>query len=253
MSKDIRPLLEGWEYVPGHISARWIRGDDGRPLIQLRLDMGAMQMFPEGRPDGKRPYGHASLLDYYLRMEEQLPSEDCSLDLNMEACMALQQEAVQFYYRYIAYSAIGYLDGVIADTEHDLNLFDLVARNAQDDEIVWEFYQFFPYVRMMNARACSEKAVQENQYDEAIQIVEDAIFDVRDFLGEFYESDEDDIEACEELLMLQDMLEQLQRRRPKTREERLRENLDRAIAVENYERAAVLRDELKKLHPMTEE
>ncbi len=249
MTKDIRTLLDGWDYVPGHISARWIRGEDGLPLIQLRLDMGVLQMHPEGRPDGTRPHGHTTLLDYYIALEEHLPSDEDTLHLDMEACMELQQEAVQFYYRYVAYSAIGYLDGVIADTEHDLDLLDLVSRNAEDDEVVWQFYQFFPYVRMMNARACSEKAAQENKYDEAIQLVEEAIFDVTDFLEDFYDPDEEDIEDCEELQMLQDMLEQLKRKRPKTPAERLKENLERAIAVENYERAAELRDALKKLQP----
>lgn len=247
MNKDIRTILSGWEFIPGHISARWITGDDGKPFIQLRLDMGVLQLYPEGRPDGKKPFGFNSLLDYYQNMEEKMPAEHPALNLNMEACMALQQEAVQYYYRYIAYSAIGYLDGVIDDTEHDLQLFDLVARNAEDDDVVWQFYQFFPYVRMMNARACSEKLVQEQKFDEAIQMVEDAIFDVTDFLEDFYDPDEEDFESCEELQMLQDMLEQLRRRKPKTQVERLQENLDRAIAIENYERAAVLRDELKKL------
>lgn len=245
MSKDIRRILNDWEYLPGHINARWISGDDNRPRIQLRIDLGVLQLEPEDRPDGKRPFGFPSLLDYYLHLEENTSFDHPALDLNLEACMALQQEAVQYYYRYISYSALGYLDGVINDTEHDLQIFELIARHAEDDEVVWQFFQFFPYVRMMNARALSEKAVESQEFDEAIEEVEAAIEDVRDFLDDFSDFEED--ESCEELMMLYDMLDSLKKRKPKTRRERLEENLERAIALENYERAAVLRDELAKL------
>ncbi len=245
MSKDIKKILSDWEYSPGHINARWISGDDGQPQIQLRLDLGVLQMMPEDRPDGKKPFGFPSLLDYYLHLEETTQPDHPALDLNPDACMALLQEAVQFYYRYISFSSLGYLDGVITDTEHSLQIFELIARHADDDEIIWQFFQFFPYVRMMNARAVSEKAVEEKNFDEAIEVVEAAIDDVRDFLEDFSDFEED--ETCDELLMLQDMLDNLKKRKPKTKLERLQENLDRAIAVENYERAAMLRDELNNM------
>ena len=245
LSKDIQRILKDWQYVPGNITARWISGEDNRPKIQLRLDLGILQLEPEGRPDGTRPYGHESLLDYYLTLEANGQTDHPSLDLNTEACMALQQESVQYYYRYISYSALGYLDGIINDTEHNLQIFELIARHADDDEVIWQFFQFFPYVRMMNARALSEKAAESKNFDKAIEIVTAAIEDVREFLEDFADFEED--ESCEELDMLQEMLTTLQRKRPKTRIERLRENMDRAIAVENYERAAQLRDELKIL------
>src|SRR5438876_6384030 len=68
-SKDIVPLLKGWDYEPGTINVRKINGLDGRPKLQMRLDLGLLQMELSGRPDGAKPHGHDSLLDYY---EEQL-------------------------------------------------------------------------------------------------------------------------------------------------------------------------------------
>ena len=65
MSKDITDILEGWEYKPKEISARKIIGKDGKEKIQLRLDLGLLQMEIDGRPDGKKPYGYESLLEYY--------------------------------------------------------------------------------------------------------------------------------------------------------------------------------------------
>ena len=38
MSLDISHILEDWPFEPGKVTARRVRGDDGRDKIQLRLD-----------------------------------------------------------------------------------------------------------------------------------------------------------------------------------------------------------------------
>src|SRR5271166_4980624 len=65
MDFDISHLLEKWEYQPGQVVVRKFKGKDGQEKIQLRVDLGLLQMNAEGRPDGKRPFGHASLLEFY--------------------------------------------------------------------------------------------------------------------------------------------------------------------------------------------
>ena len=44
---------------------RKIEGRDGRAKIRVRMDLGIMQLEWDGRPDGVRPEGCASLLEYY--------------------------------------------------------------------------------------------------------------------------------------------------------------------------------------------
>ncbi len=247
MNKDIANILHGWSYDPGQVNARWITGADGLPKVQLRLDLGVLQMELEGRPDGKTPNGSPSLLDYYLDKEEKFGDGDQALVLDEKVCMVMQQEAVQYYYRYLAFSSLGYLDGVVRDTDHNLALFNLVARRAVDDDLAWQFLQFYPYVRMMNARALAEKNAANNNITEAIEIVRQALADIRDFCAEY-----DDVyegEGCDEEDVLEEILKNLQSRKPKSKLERLQENLSHAIAQENYERAAALRDELKKIGP----
>ena len=68
MTKDIGPILEGWPHEPGKISVRKIRGGDGRVKIQLRLDLGLLQMEAEGRPDGLRPYNCESMLGHFEKL-----------------------------------------------------------------------------------------------------------------------------------------------------------------------------------------
>jgi hypothetical protein len=53
-------------------------------------------MMPEDRPDGKKPFGFPSLLDYYLHLEENTQPDHPALDLNPDACMALLQKPYSF-------------------------------------------------------------------------------------------------------------------------------------------------------------
>jgi hypothetical protein len=76
-------------------------------------------------------------------------------------------------------------------------------------------------------------------------VVEAAIDDVRDFLEDFSDFEED--ETCDELLMLQDMLENLKSESQKPNRSGCRKIWIGPIAVENYERAAMLRDELNNM------
>ena len=66
MNNDISSVLGDWEYAPGELRVRKIVGRDGRAKIQVRMDLGVMQLEWDGRPDGVRPKECASLLEYYL-------------------------------------------------------------------------------------------------------------------------------------------------------------------------------------------
>ncbi len=80
MSFDISALLEQWDYQPGQVVVRKFRGKDGLEKIQLRVDLGLLQMNAKGRPDGKRPYGRESLLEYYQEQLEKFRREHASDD-----------------------------------------------------------------------------------------------------------------------------------------------------------------------------
>ncbi len=56
MSKDIAVILNGWDYNPDEVTVRRILGLDGRVKIQMRLDLGILQMEVDGRPDGQHPH-----------------------------------------------------------------------------------------------------------------------------------------------------------------------------------------------------
>ena len=62
MSKDISAILGGWDYEADELQVRIVAGDDGRDKVQMRVDLGLIQLELSGRPDGTRPEGFDSLL-----------------------------------------------------------------------------------------------------------------------------------------------------------------------------------------------
>lgn len=245
MNFDISGILGNWEYDPSSVTARWIKGTDGRTRVQLRLDLGLFQMEAEGRPDGAHPRGYASLLDFYVALEKTSPQNKRAFTLDAEACSELQQEAMQYYYRYLSFYALHHFDGVVSDTEHNLGLLELVKRHAEDEDLIWQFQQFYPYVRMMNARARAERAVEAKHHEQAIRALQKALDDIQAFWNEY--GDNDGVAGTQEIEMLSDLLSQVRQHKPKSAADRLRDQLAHAIAVENYEKAAVLRDRLNAL------
>ena len=243
MNCDITGILNHWDYDPSNVRARWIKGRDGHQKVQMRLDLGLFQMEPEGRPDGTRPHGYPSLLDYYRTLSRSSTGAKKTLSLDADACAELQQEAVQYYYRYLSFHALRFFDGVIRDTEHNLALFDLASQHAENDDLAWQFLQFYPYVRMMNARAKAEKCVADKKYEAATSILQKALDDLQAFFTENDESEKD----RPEIDLLIDMMSKLKGERVLSDEDKLRAQLDQAIAAENYEKAAILRDKLNGL------
>src|ERR1700689_565485 len=71
--KNITPAPRDWQFEAGEINVRKIIGLDGAPKLQMRLDLGLLQMELSGRPDGHRPHGCESLLEFF---EQQLNDPD---------------------------------------------------------------------------------------------------------------------------------------------------------------------------------
>src|SRR5438270_5807025 len=153
MSLDLNTILKDWPHQNGSIKVRKIVGLDGREKLQLRIDLGVLQMEVKGRPDGVRPYGCESLLDYHQRRSEIAEKKGEYYELSPEQCAELQQEGIQYYHRYLSLFQINDFAGVVRDTQRNLDLFDFVAEHTDRDELSWNLQQFRPYVLMMNTRA----------------------------------------------------------------------------------------------------
>ncbi len=247
MTEDLDPLLRKWPYETGSVQARLITGVDGRPRLQMRVDLGILQLELEGRPDGRTVFGCESLLEHYEKLAVRTEDEgkSASFKLTMDDCIKLQQEGVQYYHRYLALFQLQQFTTVIRDTERNLRMFDFVARYAEKPEISAMFQQFRPYVLMMLTRARGMLALQEQDYALAIKHIEWGIREIRGFLQEHYPPEV--LEQNHEIHFLQDWLKEIQAQRPLTPREKLQRQMDEAVQKEDYERAARLRDALRAL------
>jgi tetratricopeptide (TPR) repeat protein len=250
MGQDIAEITDGWDYDPNEVRARWIEAAGGGRKLQLRLDLGVFQMESDGRPDGTQPHRYPSLLEYYLAEERKRTRGVLAEPLDADACSELQQEAMQYYYRIMACHALGEWIRVRDDSDHALDLIDLASEYAADDETAWHFSQMFPYMRMMNARALAEIAMSEGNYAEAARQAQEAVEEIEGFYRENYDDineDGSEVATPGELVSVRELLAEVEKRRPVTETETLQRELARAIELENYERAAQLRDKLKGL------
>jgi hypothetical protein len=248
MDFDISHLLASWEYQPGQVVVRRFTAKDGKEKIQLRVDLGLLQMNAEGRPDGKRPFGYTSLLEYHkARLYKHVAAHNGSdegFKLKAEECSKLQLEVLQYHHRYICLLQLEDYAGVIRDAERNLAVFDFVEKHAETEELVWALQQFQPQLLMILTRARGSQALKAEDYELAVRLIEEGLEQIRAF---YKENGNEAGEQSGEVTSLQDWLEEIRAKRPLSRRERLEQALHDAVRCEDYERAARVRDELKEL------
>ena len=103
MDADIGPLLDKWPYDE-EVNTRRITGHDGRDKLQVRLPLGVEQYEVDGRPDGVKPEGFESYLDYYCAVAER---EGRDWQLSTKAFGDLHEEGLLYYFRYLLSFAWG--------------------------------------------------------------------------------------------------------------------------------------------------
>ena len=80
--------LKQWQFDPDSNCVRLLKGADGRDVIQLRVDLGILQLETTGRPDGTKPEGFPTLLDCLLHEEAESPD----FELDEDTCMEIDRE-----------------------------------------------------------------------------------------------------------------------------------------------------------------
>tara|TARA_A100001037_G_C15113087_1_gene620013 strand:- start:948 stop:1703 length:756 start_codon:yes stop_codon:yes gene_type:complete len=249
MNWDISHILSDWDFEPGEAMVRRFIAKDGVEKIQMRIDLGVLQMNSDGRPDGKLPFGKTSYFDHLqekLRaFESEHNGEDAGFELESKECQKLQQEAIQYHHRYICYFQLEDYANVVRDTERNLDAIAFASQYSPSDENIWSLRQLTPQLLMMRTRATAAQFLALEEHGSAIKNVEEGLQQLRDF----YESVSrpDLAEDSGELQALATWLEELKDQRPLSKRERLENELNEAIQQENFERAAQVRDQIKEL------
>jgi len=245
MSLDLNTILRDWPHENGNIKVRKIAGLDGREKLQLRVDLGVLQMEVAGRPDGRRPHNCESLLEYHQKRATRAVAKGETYELTPEQCAELQQEGIQYYHRYLSLFQINDFEGVVRDTQRNLDLFTFVSEHTDREEFSWSLQQFRPYVIMMNTRAKASIFLGQGKFAEAIGEIEHGRDAITDFLQQsnFPEL----VSKSSEIAFLDEWLEEVKAKRPLSKLEIMQREMQTAIAKELYERAAELRDAIKLL------
>jgi hypothetical protein len=147
----IDDILRDWPYESQSVSVRIIKAGDGREVIQMRVEMGLLQIETSGRPDGTRPEGHDSYFDYL--QSEAAGDED--FKLSEEQCNETDREFVQYYHRRICWLAMRKFERAVEDADHTLGLMDFCRAHSPDEQWTMSHEQYRPFVLFHRTQAAA--------------------------------------------------------------------------------------------------
>ncbi len=239
---DISKILSEWPFDPLTVSARIIKAEDGRQLVQMRVDLGLIQMEYTGRPDGYRPEGFESYLDYY----RSLSANDKEFSLDPRQSFNLRQEGMQYYHRYLSLHQLKDYQGVIRDTRHNLDILNVIANYAGAVENITS-QQHRPYVMMMNTSAKTMLKLEADDKSEALRILKAGVRQIKHIYKNVLDDPQPDLSP--EIFQLRELQHRITDDGVPSElpaQEKLEIELQMALLSENYEEAALLRDQIAR-------
>lgn len=236
--QNIDHILRDWPYDPSGISVRMQKGKDGRQVLQMRLDLGLLQLETAGRPDGSRPFDRESALAF-LRDKIDIEGD---YTLSEDECAESDREFTQYYYRRICWLALKEFAKAVLDADHTLSLMDLCRDHSPDEQWTLSHEQYRPFVLFHRTQAAALSVLETGGAEAAIHEINEGLEQLRQVFAKYEADDQyEDDELVQRLTELRESLRQ-HFKIGRTLEEQLSE----AIADEKYELAAELRDELAK-------
>ena len=230
---NIDKILRDWPYHPHAVSVRLVKGDDRREIIQMRIEMGLLQIEVKGRPDGHRPDGYET---FYEAMQQEAAGS-YGMVMSEDQCGEADREFVQFYHRRVCWLALREFEKAIADADHTLALMDFCREHSPDKAWTMTHEQYRPFVVFHRTQAATLWALEEQDAESAIEAVNRGLRNI-ELLVEDVEDDE----------LVARLVELASRFARSFRWRMLQEQLGDAIASEQYESAARLRDQLADRH-----
>jgi hypothetical protein len=238
VSQDIDAALRGWDFKPGMVQARLVDAGDGRQVIHLRVDLGILQIETSDRPDGTRPHGYPTFFEYLKHVARSRPE----LVLSEEQCQEADREFVQYYHRRLAWLALRDFTRAVADADHTLAFMDFIREHSPGEEYTQAHEQYRGFVLFHRIQAASALAAERNDPEAAIDAIRTGLERMHDFFASFEAEDRMESDGMVQRLR---QLEQTLRQKHGI-ETTLREQLAEAVANEDYEAAARLRDALRR-------
>lgn len=237
---DIDEILTEWPFDPFNVNVRQLHLP-GRDVLQMRVDMGLLQMEIAGRPDGKRPHGAKTYFDYLTKKSMQ----SGEFSLNENHCIEIDREFVQYYHRRVCWLQLKEFNKAVADADHTLQLMDFCKQYSADEQWSISHEQYRPFVIYHRTQAAALGAIEDEDNDDpelAIKEVDLGLERMR-LLFEEYEAD-DQFEEDELVVRLTEFRDSLKEKYEIG--DPLDQQLAEAIELEDYEKAAEIRDLIKQ-------
>ena len=242
----IDEILKEWPFDPMNINVRMLESSQRR-VLQMRVDMGVLQLETEGRPDGIRPNNSNT---YYEFLKKKSDIETTAFELDDDDCLEIDREFVQFYHRRVCWLQLKEFSNAVKDADHTLGLMDFCKKFSPDENWTISHEQYRPFVLYHRTQAAALSRLDEDDenFDDqgavelAIEEVNVGLEKLRELFVE-YEAEEqfDEDELVERLVEFREGLRTKYDVGPT-----LKERLEAAIEKEDYESAARMRDELTK-------
>jgi len=195
-----------------------------------------------GRPDGLRFDLGETYYDHLLALSVR-EGEDFAM--SEEHCIEVDREFVQFYHRRICWLGLREYRRAVEDAEHTLGLMDFCRTHADEEEWVISHEQYRPFVLFHHIQASALAQLEESDAATAIQEINRGLTRFRELFARY--DAEDQFDEDELVTRLVELREALRSEYEVGRT--LGERLEDAVAAEQYELAARLRDELMRREP----
>jgi len=240
MSEDsthLDHILVEWHYSPGQLLVRQVQGADGREVLQMRVDLGILQLECTGRPDGVKPEGFDTYYDYLVSLARK---EGELYQLDEESCHEIDREFYQFYHRRICWLNFKRYAEVVRDSEHTLALMDFSTAHSPDPEWSLLHEQYRPFVMFHMIQAKALIALESTNPALAIENIDSGLGELAKVFEKHNASEHFEKDAfVNKLREMRASISEHHKLGPT-----LSERLAKAIATENYELAAELRDRM---------
>ena len=240
MSKeDIDHILERWPFDPLSVNVRLLELSK-REVIQMRVDMGVLQLEIDDRPDGIQPGGKRT---YYDLLQEKSRKADTEFLLSEDECIEVDREFVQFYHRRVCWLQLKEFSRAVRDADHTLGLMDFCKVHSPDEQWTISHEQYRPFVLYHRTQAAA-LANLEMDVDESAELAIEEVNKGLEKLKQLFE-DYDAEEQFEEDELIQRLVEFKNSLKEKYEiGQTLAEQLSQAIEKEDYESAAEIRDKI---------
>ena len=234
-------LLSNWPFTMGQVLVRQTQGADGREVLQVRVDLGILQLETTGRPDGVQPEGFDTYYDYLISLAFE---EGDNFQLDEARCNEVDREFYQYYHRRICWLTLKRYNEAAQDAQHTLKLMDFSSAYAPDPDWALLHEQYRPFVMFHRIQALALIELERTDPEAGVEVIDKGLAE----LAEVFEK-HDATEHFEEdvfVVKLREMRDSIVEHYEVGPS--LAEQLAEAIAAEQYELAAELRDRIDHRH-----